>query len=190
MSFLKFTGKKGSKKSEDLDLPPLPPPIKSPEAEKVSIDQGPPLDAELPDLDIGGSEPSMPESSEMSSLEFPDSPPMPESPEVGNVPKEDEAEESDMMKPMETQEESEQPPAETTEVKPQEGPIYIKIDKYGEVLKEINKIKADFEKSENVLSSMVEIKASEDKELESWKRSLEDIKNKLSFIDSTVFEGG
>ena len=113
MSFLKFTGKKGSKKSEDLDLPPLPPPIKGPETEKSPIDQGPPLDEELPDLsmggdtpNLGGNEPPLPESSDMSSLEFPESPPMPESPEVGDVPKEEEAEEpeSDMMESIENQE--------------------------------------------------------------------------------------
>ena len=188
MSFLKFTGKKGSNKKEDLDLPPLPPQLNALEA-NGSIEQGPPpLDAELPEMGrMPGNEPFLPESPDMPPPEFPEAPPLPKELETEAPPPEELEEE----KPEDViEEESFETPSEKPKRRVAEGPLYIKIDKYRAVLKEINKIKADFEKSENVLSSMVEIKASEDKELESWKHGLEEIRKKLSFIDGTIFEGG
>jgi len=185
MNFLKFKGKKGTNlKSEELDLPPLPPPLKGPEAKLGPIEQGPPLDEELPGPEkMTGKEPLLPESPEMPPPEFPEAPPLPEALEVGEAPIEEEKPETNFMEPFEM-------PSEKPERKLEKGPIYIKIDKYRAVLNEINKIKADFEKSKSILSSMVEIKASEDKELESWKYGLEDIRKKLSFIDNSIFKGG
>jgi hypothetical protein len=192
MSFLKFTGKKGSKRSEELDLPPLPPPVEGPIAEDNPIDNGPPLDGELPDIDgkelpeMNGKEPLFPESPDTPPLEFPETPPHEETDNFGSSMDEATPEpgEADSL------ESPEEKPTEETEVKPREGPIYLKIDRYKDVLREISKIKADFEKSEDILSSMVEIKTREDRELENWKHGLEGIRKKLTFIDATLFEGG
>jgi len=183
MSFLKFTGNKRSSKSEDLDLPPLPPPLKGPEDKFDSIEDGPPLDGELPDMDkIDENEPTLPESPDSSSMEFPDAPPLPDEP-TEDFPLGEDKEDSLQSEPFDTKESAPVPKAK-------EGPLFIKIDKYREVLTEINKIKADFEKSKNILSSIAEIKATEDKELESWKYSLEDIRKKLASMDKNIFEGG
>lgn len=186
MSFLKFTGKKSSnKKSEELDLPPLPPPLKGPETKGDLPEHGPPLpDDDLTEPKGFPEEPKMPESPDTSLPEFPEMPSEPEMPPLTEPPEE----EVSVEEPQEetaSLDSQEKPP----ETKQPTGPIYIKIDTYKDVLREINKIKADFERSENILSSMVEIKASEDKELESWKHGLEDIRKRLSFIDTSVFEG-
>ncbi len=182
MSFLKFLGNKGvAPKNEDLDLPPLPPPLKGPEGKLDPIEQMPPFDEELPELEkTAGKGPSLPELHDMPLAEFPTAPPIPEALNTEEISPEEEKHDTGIAESFEM-------PEEKPEIKA--GPIFIKIDKYRDVLKEVNKIKADFDKSKSILSSMVEIKASEDKELESWKYGLEDIRKKLSFIDNSIFGG-
>lgn len=66
--------------------------------------------------------------------------------------------------------------------------LFVKIDKYKEVMNTLDQIKSKLEDSERILSKLTEIKAEEDKELEGWHIDLEDLKDKLLEVDRKLFE--
>jgi len=67
-------------------------------------------------------------------------------------------------------------------------PIFIKIDSYKEVLDIIDVVKAKLDKSKSILKQINQIKAEEDEELLEWQTTLDNISDKVYFIDKTLFE--
>jgi hypothetical protein len=67
-------------------------------------------------------------------------------------------------------------------------PVFIKIDSYKEVLDIIDVIKAKLDKSKSLLKQINQIKAEEDEELLEWQTTLDNISDKVYFIDKTLFE--
>lgn len=67
-------------------------------------------------------------------------------------------------------------------------PVFVKIDEYKEVLDVLNTIKEKVNDAKTVLSEIEELKEKEDNELESWKSGLEDVENKIDYINNTMFE--
>jgi len=67
-------------------------------------------------------------------------------------------------------------------------PVFIKIEDYKEVLDVIDVIKAKIDKSKILLEQINEIKAEEDEQLIEWKAILDNISDKVYFIDKTLFE--
>ncbi|QQG39017.1 MAG: hypothetical protein HYS32_00975 [Candidatus Woesearchaeota archaeon] len=67
-------------------------------------------------------------------------------------------------------------------------PLFVKISKYRSVLTSINHIKAKIQEAENILAKLDDIKSEEDRELESWHASINEIKEKLLHIDENLFE--
>lgn len=70
----------------------------------------------------------------------------------------------------------------------QKGPLFIKIAQYKAALKILKELKERVSEAERTMSTLDELKAREDEELEKWKTELEDIKNKLLAIDKSLFE--
>ena len=66
--------------------------------------------------------------------------------------------------------------------------IFIKIDKYRDALKMIDDIKAKIEDAEKTVSELESLKDTEQKNIESWKSDLNEIKSKLLNIDKNLFE--
>ncbi len=66
-------------------------------------------------------------------------------------------------------------------------PIFVKIDEYKDILDTINLIKAKLREAHEILSEIQEVKAKEDGEIEQWKSTIEEVDQKISFIDKTLF---
>ncbi len=67
-------------------------------------------------------------------------------------------------------------------------PVFVKIDAYKEVLDTIDVIKAKIDKAKKIYEELNQVKAEEDEELIEWKTTLDNISDKIYFIDKTLFE--
>src|SRR3989344_4813916 len=67
--------------------------------------------------------------------------------------------------------------------------FFVKIDKYEDAVNTLNEIKKLSEEAENVLNRLRDIKQKEDYQIETWERSLENIKSKVLRIDKDLFQG-
>jgi hypothetical protein len=67
-------------------------------------------------------------------------------------------------------------------------PVFIKVDSYKEVLDIIDVIKAKIDQSKELLEHINQLKAEEDEQLLEWKETINDISDKIYFIDKTLFE--
>ena len=70
----------------------------------------------------------------------------------------------------------------------EEKPVFVKIDKYRDALRMIEDIKSKIEEAEKSISELESIKNAEQKNIESWKSDLNEIKSKLLDIDKKLFE--
>ena len=67
-------------------------------------------------------------------------------------------------------------------------PIFVEVNDYKQILDYINEIKNNIKKSDNILTTLQDIKSAKEKEFEKWHNVLEDIQRKLIYIDNTLFE--
>jgi len=67
-------------------------------------------------------------------------------------------------------------------------PVFIKIDSYNEVLDIIDVVKAKMKKCKNILDEIDQLKTEEDEQIMDWKNIIDDISEKVYFIDKTLFE--
>lgn len=70
----------------------------------------------------------------------------------------------------------------------EEKPLFVKVEKYKEVLETINELKERLKDAGDILTELNRIKDEEEHELQSWQEDLESIKAKLMTIDQTLFE--
>ena len=207
MGFLKFLKKKEKDVDldESLDIPPPPPAIKpilpKPRMEESELpkdlppfkfeEETPTSESKLPelpkedmhDLDIPGF-PSLEEEHE-----FTPKPPMKEHEPDFPLPEKE---------PMEHEAMPEEDPeheytGSVAERRPlgriQKRPHHIRLDKFKETLKNINKIRSDLKKSDDVLHKLVKSIGEEGSGFEKWKNTMGDIQKKLIFVDKTLFKG-
>lgn len=73
-------------------------------------------------------------------------------------------------------------------IQEEEKPLFVKIDKYREVISTMNQIKSKLKDADEVLAELNKIKNQEDSEIESWHADIEAIKSKLMAIDQALFE--
>ncbi len=67
--------------------------------------------------------------------------------------------------------------------------VYVKIDKFRAVLENINTIRGDLRKSEELLMKLENLKNAKDRSFDKVKSSLGDLQKKLIFADRTLFKG-
>ncbi len=67
------------------------------------------------------------------------------------------------------------------------GPIFVRFDKFEESKKGFEEIREKINDIESTLDKINNVKQREDEELKSWGEEVEDIKSKLSEIDSEIF---
>jgi|TARA_Y100000310_G_C20563564_1_gene754305 vacuolar-type H+-ATPase subunit I/STV1 len=77
---------------------------------------------------------------------------------------------------------------EPSETHRTERTLFIKVDKYKSVMKNLDHIKDKLEELEKVVNKLDDIKKEEDEELSKWHSDLEHLKERLSNIDKTLFE--
>lgn len=73
-------------------------------------------------------------------------------------------------------------------IKKQE-PLFIKLEKYENVISTFNEIKLRITEIESLLKNIKEIKMKEEKELDEWEREIHTIKARLEQIDQEIFKG-
>ena len=69
-----------------------------------------------------------------------------------------------------------------------EKPLFVKIEKYKDVVMTLNKLKDKLHDADEVLSRLNTLKDKEGRELSAWHSDLERIRNQLLDIDRTLFE--
>lgn len=69
-----------------------------------------------------------------------------------------------------------------------EKPLFVQIDKYKDVLRSIEVLKAKVADIEDLLKGLEELKAREEQKLEEWKQDINSIKERLLSIDQDLFE--
>jgi len=67
-------------------------------------------------------------------------------------------------------------------------PVFVKIDNYQEAMENIDKVKEMIHEAEGLLENIHKLRADEDRELESWHRSLDKLKDRLLNVDRKLFE--
>lgn len=72
---------------------------------------------------------------------------------------------------------------------PQGGkPLFVKIEKYKEIMHMIDAINSKLNDAENLLHELEKVRNDEQEKLEAWKRDLENVKEKLLSVDKDLFE--
>ena len=66
--------------------------------------------------------------------------------------------------------------------------IFVKIDEYKEVVETLNTAKSKLEELKSIVGQIETIKDQEDSELNMWKEKLEEIEEKVQFMDATLKE--
>jgi hypothetical protein len=66
-------------------------------------------------------------------------------------------------------------------------PIFIRIDKFQLAKKNIEQIKEKVDEMEGIIGKIKQIKTKEEEEIKSWSQEIENLKIRLSEIDSNVF---
>lgn len=68
-----------------------------------------------------------------------------------------------------------------------ETPIFVKVDKYEDVLDTMNTIKAKINDIKVTLGKINELKNNEDAELELWQTTVDDMEKKILYADGVLF---
>ena len=76
------------------------------------------------------------------------------------------------------------------EHKEAKGPVYMRMDKFRNILLNVSEIRSSLRASNEVLSKLTQMDANADKEFEKWKNIMADMQKKLVFVDKTLFNGG
>ena len=69
-----------------------------------------------------------------------------------------------------------------------EKPLFVKVSKYKEAVKDLESLKMKIEEAEDILQDVEHLKEQERIKLEQWKADLQDLKEKLLSIDERLFE--
>ena len=67
-------------------------------------------------------------------------------------------------------------------------PIFVKIDKYKDVLHNVDMLKVKIADAEELLNNIEDVRSQEEEKLEQWKKDIQSIKEKLLSIDEELFE--
>ncbi len=66
-------------------------------------------------------------------------------------------------------------------------PVFIRIDKFEEALKNFDKVKEQISEVEKLLTDIKSLKEEEEKELESWGKQIQNTKSRIEKIDKSIF---
>jgi predicted nuclease with TOPRIM domain len=61
-------------------------------------------------------------------------------------------------------------------------PVFVKIDKYSEVIAAINNVKSKLEEAKSALKKITDLKNEEDAEIRDWQEELRKIEERVSSI--------
>ena len=67
-------------------------------------------------------------------------------------------------------------------------PVFVKIEDYREVLDIIGLIREKLSQAKDTVNKISSLKSEEEREIDSWKKGISDIEDKLKLIDSELAE--
>ena len=67
------------------------------------------------------------------------------------------------------------------------GPVFVRVDKFEQAMKEFGMIKKKANEIESVLKRIIDAKAREENEMRAWMDELQEMKRKLGEIDDSIF---
>jgi len=67
-------------------------------------------------------------------------------------------------------------------------PVFIKVEEYKDILDIIDLTQEKVKEARALLEKINELKAEEDAELEAWNNSINEVDQKLDFVDRSLFE--
>ena len=67
-------------------------------------------------------------------------------------------------------------------------PVYVKLDEYKNILTLVDTLNAQVQAAKETLDEIRKLKQEEDVELEIWQTVIQEIENRMNFIDSTITE--
>ena len=70
---------------------------------------------------------------------------------------------------------------------PRDGPIFVSVQDYQAILNGVTAMKSKLSASEESFRKLHEIKTAQEKQLEGWRTSLEDVQKKLTYVDEVLF---
>ena len=65
-------------------------------------------------------------------------------------------------------------------------PVFVKIEKYGEVEDTIKQIKAKLEEAKEVLEKLDSIRSEEEKEITTWEQDIKNMEEKLAAVEHSM----
>ncbi len=69
-----------------------------------------------------------------------------------------------------------------------EKPIYVKVDKYKDIIQKMSVIKTKLDSVENLMKSLENVRNEEEQKLETWRNDLMEVKKKLLSVDKDLSE--
>jgi len=69
-----------------------------------------------------------------------------------------------------------------------EKPLFVKIEKYKDLVNTLGKLKARLNDADHILQNLNDLKEKENRELAAWHSDLEKVRNQLLDIDRKLFE--
>ena len=67
-------------------------------------------------------------------------------------------------------------------------PVYVKLDEYKNILTLVDTLNAQVQAAKETLDEIRKLKQEEDVELEIWQTVIQEIENRMNFIDETITE--
>lgn len=146
------------------------------EKPKEALAPPPPPMPELPAPPPMPEEPELPETISAELPELPEtiSVPMPELPEEEPMPLEEYHKEEHEM-------------PEERILPEREGPLFVSVQDYQIILDSLNSIKAKLNQADSSFENLNKIKNQQQQKFEQWRKSLEDVQRKLTYVDEVIY---
>lgn len=70
----------------------------------------------------------------------------------------------------------------------EKSPVFIKIDKYRQVLDVVDVLKKQVDDVRSTLQQIKKLKTQEEEEIRIWESNIAEVEKKILFVDQTLFE--
>jgi len=68
-----------------------------------------------------------------------------------------------------------------------DGPIFVSVQDYQAILNGVTAMKSKLSATDESFKKLHDIKAAQDKQLDAWRSTLEDVQRKLTYVDEVLF---
>jgi predicted nuclease with TOPRIM domain len=65
-------------------------------------------------------------------------------------------------------------------------PVFVKIEEYQDVLEILSQVKEKLFEAKTTLHKIIELKETEDAEIDAWKAGIEDVEKKMEYVHQSL----